>query len=64
MIFRLPNAETFVDRPEFCLLLNKLLKVCKSKWKREELDFYYPKLCPYILDAEKTYEYAEDFCER
>ena len=46
---RLPNRQTFVDRPEFCVLVKKLRHVCgheDARWKRIELDAQYPNLCP------------------
>jgi hypothetical protein len=49
---RLPNRQTFTERPEFCALLQKLRKKCASEWKKEELDYQYPDLCSLIREME------------
>ncbi|XP_023347676.1 uncharacterized protein LOC111716453, partial [Eurytemora carolleeae] len=43
----LPNRETLIQRPEFCLLVYRLEKSCKG-FKREGLDEYYPGMCSRI----------------
>ena len=40
-----PNRETFVEREEFCILLEKLIRTCKSKGKYYVLSKFYPNLC-------------------
>ncbi len=49
---RLPNRQTFTERPEFCALLKKLRNKCSSQWNRDELDFQYPQLCSLIKQLE------------
>jgi len=62
---RLPNRQTFVERPEFCVLLRKLSRLCRghgdddseeeeadpSAWKRAEVAQRYPGLCATISEA-------------
>ena len=52
---RLPNRQTFIERPEFCLLVEKLQGTCYS-WKKMELDIQYPSLCPLLLKAERKWK--------
>ena len=40
-----PNRETFVEREEFCILVDKLIRTCKSKGKYYVLSKFYPNLC-------------------
>ena len=40
-----PNRETFVEREEFCLLVEKLIRTCKSVGKYYVLSKFYPNLC-------------------
>eukprot|EP00094_Tigriopus_californicus_P006437 TCALIF_06199-PA protein Name:"Protein of unknown function" AED:0.31 eAED:0.34 QI:0/0/0/0.33/1/1/3/0/625 len=49
---KLPNRQTFVERPEFCILTEKLQRSCSTQWKKLELDLQYPKLCD-LLDSLK-----------
>ena len=41
---RLPNRETFIIWPEFCLVVRKLHGTCQG-WKRQDLDARYPQMC-------------------
>ena len=41
---RLPNRETFLEWPDFCLVVAKLRSTCNG-WKRQDLDARYPKMC-------------------
>ena len=43
-----PNRETFVERDEFCILVEKLIRTCKSKGKYYVLVKFYPEICEYI----------------
>merc|ERR1719225_2033058 len=44
----MPNRETLVRRPEFCLVVNKLRRSCGG-YKAEGLALHYPGLCNKIL---------------
>ena len=41
---RLPNRQTFMDWPDFCLVVDKLRNACQG-WKRQDLDSIYPRMC-------------------
>ena len=42
---RLPNRQTMLKWPEFCNVVEKLLKSCDNSWKRSGIDRNYPDLC-------------------
>ena len=46
---RLPNRETFIEWPEFCLVVRKLHGTCQG-WKRQDLDARYPQMCKLLLE--------------
>ena len=46
---RLPNRQTMLEWPDFCVILRKIEKSCKQKWKRVDLDKAYPSLCSSLL---------------
>ena len=46
---RLPNRETFIEWPEFCLVVRKLHGTCQG-WKRQDLDARYPQMCTLLLE--------------
>ena len=41
---RMPNRQTFMEWPDFCLVVDKLRQACQG-WKRHDLDAIYPKMC-------------------
>ena len=48
---RIPNRQTLVEWPDFCLVVKKLHRVCNKPWKRVDLDASYPRLCSSLLSA-------------
>lgn len=56
-----PNRETFVHRDDFCILINKLIKTCKTK-KHYILQNYYPNICEIIYTV-KTNASKEAMCK-
>ena len=46
---RLPNRQTMLEWPDFCVILRKIEKSCLQKWKRPDLDKAYPSLCSSLL---------------
>ena len=46
---RLPNRETFIEWPEFCLVVRKLHGTCQG-WKRQDLDARYPQMCTLLSE--------------
>ena len=49
---RLPNRETFIEWPDFCLVIRKLRSTCEG-WKRPDLDVRYPLMCQILLQWPK-----------
>ena len=47
---RLPNRQTMLEWPDFCVVLRKIEVSCKQPWKRVDLDKTYPSLCSSLLD--------------
>ena len=47
---KLPNRQTMLKWPDFCIVLQKLQKSCNHISKRIELDSEYPTLCPLLLE--------------
>ena len=46
---KLPNRQTMLKWPDFCIVMQKLQKSCTHISKRIELDTEYPTLCPLLL---------------
>lgn len=46
---KLPNRQTMLKWPDFCIVMLKLKKSCNHVSKRIELDSEYPTLCPLLL---------------
>ena len=46
---RLPNRQTMLKWPDFCVVMEKLKKSCSHVWKRIDLDRQYPVLCTLLL---------------
>jgi hypothetical protein len=44
-----PNLQAFVQSTEFCIVLKKLVRSCRSD-RRQGLDKRYPELCPEVLN--------------
>ena len=55
---RIPNRQTLVEWPDFCLVVQKLYRVCNQPWKRLDLDTNYPDLCDVLL--QKIDEFGTD----
>ena len=57
---RLPNRETFIEWPDFCLVIRKLRSTCEG-WKRPDLDVRYPLMCQILLQWPK-HTSAKNLC--
>ena len=58
---RLPNRQTMLKWPEFCIVVEKLKKSCDNVWKRIELDRNYPSLCNHLeSEFEKIFSIPRD----
>ena len=47
---RLPNRQTMLEWPDFCVILRKIERSCNQPWKRVDLDKAYPSLCSALLN--------------
>ena len=46
---RLPNRQTMLEWPDFCVVLQKIERSCRQPWKRVDLDKAYPSLCNTLI---------------
>ena len=58
----MPNRQTFMEWPDFCLVVDKIRTSCKG-WKRQDLDAIYPKMCEELTTTYSQFR-TKDLCKQ